>query len=122
MSKSEAEQTVDRLIACWGQGDVEGMLGLLADDCAYHNMPMEPVVGTAAINEVMSLFFDVAVGFRIELHRQMTDGAVVMQERTDYYTVAGQEIVLPICGVFEVHDGRITAWREYFDGATGSPR
>jgi limonene-1,2-epoxide hydrolase len=26
-------------------------------------------------------------------------------------------LVVPICAVFEVRDGRIAAWREYFDPA-----
>ncbi|MGH3544064.1 MAG: limonene-1,2-epoxide hydrolase family protein [Mycobacterium sp.] len=26
-------------------------------------------------------------------------------------------MVLPIAGVFEVHEGKITAWRDYFDPA-----
>ena len=27
----------------------------------------------------------------------------------------GRPLVVPICGVFEIRDGRIAAWREYFD-------
>jgi limonene-1,2-epoxide hydrolase len=38
-----------------------------------------------------------------------------MNERTDHYEVDGQAKSLPICGVFEVADGRISRWREYFD-------
>jgi limonene-1,2-epoxide hydrolase len=29
----------------------------------------------------------------------------------------GGEVALPVMGVFEVHDGRIAAWRDYFDMA-----
>ena len=36
-------------------------------------------------------------------------------ERTDHITINGRPVVLPICGVFEIADGRITAWREYYD-------
>jgi limonene-1,2-epoxide hydrolase len=38
-----------------------------------------------------------------------------MNERTDHITLNGRPVVLPISGVFEVVDGRIAAWREYFD-------
>jgi limonene-1,2-epoxide hydrolase len=27
-------------------------------------------------------------------------------------------VELPVMGIFEVHDGKITAWRDYFDMAT----
>jgi len=40
---------------------------------------------------------------------------VVMNERTDYITLNGRPVTLPICGVFEIENGRIKAWREYFD-------
>jgi limonene-1,2-epoxide hydrolase len=30
----------------------------------------------------------------------------------------GGELALPVMGVFEVRDGRIAAWRDYFDLAT----
>jgi len=41
----------------------------------------------------------------------------VMNERTDYVTMNGREVAVPICGVFEIRDGRIKAWRDYFAAA-----
>ncbi len=38
-----------------------------------------------------------------------------MNERTDHITLNGKAVVLPICGVFEMRDGHIKAWREYFE-------
>lgn len=39
-----------------------------------------------------------------------------MNERTDVMRRQdGGEIELPVMGVFEVRDGRISAWRDYFD-------
>ena len=118
MVKSEAELVVDRFIAHWARGDVEAMIGCLADDVRCQNMPMEPTVGTAAVRELQTAFFGVAQDFRIEVHAQVSSGDVVMQERTDFFSLGGKLITLPICGVFEVRDGRIAAWREYFDMAT----
>ena len=43
----------------------------------------------------------------------------VMNERTDVMRRKdGGEIPLPVTGVFEVVDGKIAAWRDYFDLAT----
>ena len=120
MAKAEAELVVDRFIAHWARGDVEGMIGCLADDVRCQNMPMEPTVGTGAVRELQNAFFGVAQDFRIEVHAQVSSGDVVMQERTDHFSLGGQLITLPICGVFEVRDGRIAAWREYFDMATST--
>jgi limonene-1,2-epoxide hydrolase len=118
VAKAGAELVVDRFIAHWARGDVEAMIGCLAEDVRCQNMPMEPTVGTAAVRELQTAFFGVAEDFRIEVHTQVSSGDVVMQERTDYFSLGGQLITLPICGVFEVRDGRIAAWREYFDMAT----
>ena len=45
----------------------------------------------------------------------MASADVVMNERTDRITLNGRPVTLPMAGVFEMHEGRIAAWREYFD-------
>jgi limonene-1,2-epoxide hydrolase len=54
----------------------------------------------------------------VEIHRQVSDGQVVMHERTDRFSYEGREHTLPVCAVFEIENGRIAAWREYFDRST----
>jgi limonene-1,2-epoxide hydrolase len=56
------------------------------------------------------------------LHLAVT-GDVVLTERIDRVVVDGREIVLPIMGTLEVRDGRVAAWRDYFDrGLSGFQR
>jgi limonene-1,2-epoxide hydrolase len=43
------------------------------------------------------------------------DRAVVLTERTDVFVTADKNIELPVMGTFEVADGKIAAWRDYFD-------
>jgi limonene-1,2-epoxide hydrolase len=43
------------------------------------------------------------------------DGGTVLTERVDTFFLPDREIALPVMGTFEVADGRITAWRDYFD-------
>jgi len=43
------------------------------------------------------------------------NGPVVMTERVDVFTTPGKSFELPVMGVFEVSDGKINAWRDYFD-------
>jgi limonene-1,2-epoxide hydrolase len=38
-----------------------------------------------------------------------------MKARADQMVLNGCEVTLRICAVFEFEDGRIKAWREYFD-------
>ena len=50
-----------------------------------------------------------------EILLQVAGDQVVMNERLDQVTVDGQLLALRSCGVFEIEDGRIKAWRDYFD-------
>ena len=43
------------------------------------------------------------------------DDPVVLTERIDRFTVDGTSIALEIMGVFEIADGRIHRWCNYFD-------
>ena len=38
-----------------------------------------------------------------------------MNERTDHITRDGKTTALPLMGVFEVRDGKIALWKDYFD-------
>ena len=42
----------------------------------------------------------------------------MLVERLDRHGLADKWVELPVTGVFEVHDGVITYWRDYSDAAT----
>lgn len=44
-----------------------------------------------------------------------TTGNRVLTERVDHFTIGDRQVDLPVAGVFEVHDGAITTWHDYFD-------
>ena len=45
-------------------------------------------------------------------------GNTVLTERVDVFHLPKGTIDLPVMGTFEVRDGKIAAWRDYFDMAT----
>ena len=55
------------------------------------------------------------MGFEVKFHRNVADGGTVLNERTDAMVFGPLRLQFWVCGVFEVHDGRITLWRDYFD-------
>ena len=55
------------------------------------------------------------VGFEVKIHRIAADGNTVLTERTDAIVIGPLRLQFWVCGVFEVHAGRITLWRDYFD-------
>ena len=44
------------------------------------------------------------------------NGNKVLTERVDRFEMpGGKKIDLPVMGTFEINNGKITAWRDYFD-------
>jgi limonene-1,2-epoxide hydrolase len=105
---------VRAFLAAWERRDTPYILDCFTDDAVYHSIPLTPIVGKEAIRAFVTKFADVPPG-RLEIRHQIASADVVMNERTDYITLNGSPVVLPICGVFEIEGGRIKAWREYFD-------
>jgi limonene-1,2-epoxide hydrolase len=97
--------------------DADELSSYFTDDGVYHNIPMQPAEGRAAINEMLRGMGSMISAIRFEVHRQVTNGPVVMNERTDHVTMGDKVVALPVVGVFEIDNGRIRAWRDYFDMA-----
>ncbi len=96
---------------------MEEVLGYFTDDALYHNMPLEPVTGKDGIREILNMFL-FSDQLEAELLHVATLANVVFTERVDRMTLAGKRVVLPCAGVMEIRDGKIAAWRDYFDLAT----
>ncbi|MGB8388062.1 limonene-1,2-epoxide hydrolase family protein [Mycobacterium sp.] len=115
MSRSPGE-LVTQFCALWSAPDATAIVQYLAEDAVYHNIPMEPVQGREAIRAFIENFLAQLDGIDFVIHRQVSDGNLVFNERTDIMrTKTGKAIELPVTGVFEVVDDKITAWRDYFD-------
>jgi limonene-1,2-epoxide hydrolase len=114
-----ADELVTEFCKLWDSPDPEELAGYFTDDAVYHNIPMDPVQGREAIKEFIAGFLGAFDGIDFNVHRQVSDGALVMNERTDVMRRKdGGQIALPVMGVFEVQGDRIAAWRDYFDMAT----
>ena len=113
----DPEKIVRDFCASWPQRSIDKLLTFFTDDALYHNMPMEPVTGKDGIREVMNLFVP-AEDLEAEIVHLAVRGNLVFTERIDRMTMGGKKVVLPCAGVFEIRDGKIAAWRDYFDLAT----
>ena len=121
------DELVTQFCAEWIEPDPAKIAEYFAEDAVYHNIPMEPVIGRDAIREFIAGFIVAFGGIDFRVHRQVTDGGqspnaeessgVVMNERIDVFTLNGTVVELPVVGVFEITDGKITTWRDYFDMA-----
>ncbi|WP_135210866.1 limonene-1,2-epoxide hydrolase family protein [Vitreimonas flagellata] len=98
--------------------DYDAALKCVSSDCEYTNLPMGTVTGSEGIRGVLEPFFAPIAENEFKLLRMAVEGDVVFVERLDRHRVGDKWFELPVAGVFEVRDGRITVWREYFDLGT----
>jgi limonene-1,2-epoxide hydrolase len=114
-----ADELVTEFCNLWSSPNPEKLAGFFAEDAVYQNIPMDPVQGRDAIRQFIVGFVAAVTGIDFDVHRQVSYGTIVMNERTDVmHRKDGGEVRLPVMGVFEVRDDRIVAWRDYFDLAT----
>jgi limonene-1,2-epoxide hydrolase len=112
-----AEQVVRDFCAAASTRDPDVLRGFFSDEIVYHNIPMEPAEGIEATMAVINMFVGMCDALEFEIHHLASDGATVLTERTDIFSIKGKTAPLPVMGAFQVADGKITAWRDYFDMA-----
>jgi limonene-1,2-epoxide hydrolase len=114
---SSAEQVVREFCAAASTRDPAVLRTYFSDDIVYHNIPMAPAEGIEATMAVIDMFVGMCQSMEFEVHHLASDGSTVLTERTDTFTINGKTAPLPVMGAFHVSDGKITAWRDYFDMA-----
>jgi limonene-1,2-epoxide hydrolase len=110
----ENTRTVERFLHALADEDFDAADAALADDLVYQNVGLPTIHGRA---RAMNLFrrMEGRAAFDVKIHRIAADGAAVLTERTDALIFGPLRLQFWVCGVFEVRDGRITLWRDYFD-------
>ena len=84
-------------------------------DAVYHNIPVEPAVGHEAILGLLNMFLTPVERVEFRVRNLVADGNTVLTERVDVFVLPNATIELPVMGTFEVNNGKIAAWRDYFD-------
>ena len=113
-------QVVRRFCAAWSDnvGAAE-LAAFFSDNAVYHNIPLAPVTGRQAIaNNIATFIRPGAPGIEslaLHLINIVAEGPIVMTERVDTFKVPNKSFELQVMGIFEVRDGKIDAWRDYFD-------
>lgn len=111
-------EVVKAFLAAMEVKDYDAGLKFIADDCEYDNVPISKQYGPAGVRAVLEPFFAPTLENKFIILREVAAGPIVFVERLDQHRLATGLVELPVTGVFEVHDGLITVWHDYFDAAT----
>ena len=106
--------TVEVLLSSLQSADTDGAGAVLDENLVYENVGLPTIRGRA---RALKLFrsMEGRAAFEVKTHRIAVNGSSVLTERTDAIIIGPVRLQFWVCGVFEVHDGRITLWRDYFD-------
>lgn len=119
---NDPSEIVTRFISLLSSKDLDGAAAMVSDDFEYDNVPVGKAFGADGMRGVLTGFFAACEELDWVIVRQTSSGdsssGTVLNERDDRLKIHGQWRSLPLAGVFEIRDGKITLWRDYFDRTT----
>jgi limonene-1,2-epoxide hydrolase len=106
---------VERFLALLCAKDIDGASDLLVEDVEYVNVGLPVVHGRERVRRLLRATLGlVGAGFEVYTHAISANGSSVLTERTDVLVFRRLRIQFWVCGRFDVHDGRVVLWRDYF--------
>ena len=107
-------RTVETFLYAMQDEDFDTVEAAMADNIEWQNVGFPTIRGR---ERMMKLFRrgEGRFGFEVKIHRIAAEGNAVLTERTDALVIGPLRLQFWVCGVFEVHAGRVTLWRDYFD-------
>ena len=98
--------------------DVDAIVAMMTDDVVFQvNVPTrKPRIGREAARDEIAHGAALATGdLDGEVLSMASNDRFVFQERNTVFDMGDKRITLRLAAVFEVVDGKIAAWREYYD-------
>jgi limonene-1,2-epoxide hydrolase len=105
----------EAFLAALMDSDLDAAIGLLDPDVHYVNVGLPAIDGAGRVRRAFKGLTRSDVNFEVYLHAISADGPVVLTERTDVIVLGPLRLQFWVMGRFDVHDGRITLWRDGFD-------
>jgi limonene-1,2-epoxide hydrolase len=107
-------RTVENFLYALQDEDFDTAEELVSEHLVWQNVGWPTLRGR---DRIVKLFRrgEGRMGFEVKIHRIAADGNSVLTERTDALIVGPLRLQFWVCGIFEVHNGAITLWRDYFD-------
>ena len=114
MDTTANARVVETFLYALQDEDFDAADAMLADNILYQNVGYTTMRGRQRIIKLFRMGQGRG-GFEVKFHRVAADGNAVLTERTDAIIIGPFRLQFWVCGVFEVHGGKITLWRDYFD-------
>lgn len=112
---------VERFLHAYFGGEADAAMACVGDDFEWVNMalPKATIRGRAALATKLAV---PNLGLPLPLEQAdhettlaIVRGEYLMHERVDRLRFAGEELEIPCAAAWRFAEGRIAAWRDYFD-------
>ncbi len=118
MTAHDNVEIITEFVAAWSRLDPVELASYFAPNGSYHNMPVGAVVGRDNVRDMIAAFSADWTETQWDLLNIVGAGDLVVAERLDRTQAGDKSVDLPCTGVFEMEDGKIKVWRDYFDLGT----
>ncbi len=109
---------VERFLELLSAKDIDGATELLARDVVYENVGLPTVRGRERVRRLGRATLGLSgAGLEVYTHTISVSESTVLTERTDVLKFGRLRVQIWVCGRFDVRDGEIVLWRDYFDQA-----
>lgn len=113
---------IRRFFDAWEARSPDDILELMMPDARWLNVGLPESTGQDAIREAIAPFLATVSSVEVKVrHIAETNAGAVLTERTDIFVNNGETMSVDVMGVFEMKDGKIHTWREYFDTRVLAP-
>jgi limonene-1,2-epoxide hydrolase len=109
---------IREFIQAWSSLDADRLAGYFTEDGTYYNIPTQPISGRENVRNFIRAFLATWTETQWDIVQILGAGDLVFAERVDRTKTTQGNVDLPCVGVFEMADGKIRVWRDYFDLAT----
>jgi limonene-1,2-epoxide hydrolase len=110
--------TVRQVMQATSNKDDEAFLGFLTDDIVYHyHVGSRPLIGKDWVRKFLNRYREITADVKWRIDRfAETDDEVFVEGYEEYLDTRTNEVIAhPYMGIFEFRDGKICAWRDYFE-------
>lgn len=115
MQTMESVALIRQFIEACVRAEPDEFAAYFTEDAIWWNAPWSAVKGRAAIREALRRGAERMTALPWEIRHIVAEGSVVMTERVDNFVVGQRHVSVPCMGIFELKDGKIAAWRDYWD-------
>ncbi|HTW50137.1 MAG TPA: limonene-1,2-epoxide hydrolase family protein [Acidobacteriaceae bacterium] len=115
MTNEESIAFIRKFIETCVRADPDEFAGFFTEDAVWWNSPWRAIGGRDAIRETLRRGAQTMTALPWEILHIIANADVVMTERIDHFQVGDRRVSVPCMGIFELRDGKIAAWRDYWD-------